>query len=399
MLLRYFYDEKLAQASYLVGCQATGEAVVIDPSRNIDPYLETAAKEGMNIVGSLETHIHADFLSGTLELVTRTGVVAYLSDEGGPDWKYQFVDHIDHRLLKDGDTFTIGNLRFEVMHTPGHTPEHICFLLTDKEGQQPVGLFTGDFVFVGDVGRPDLLEKAAGVSGTAEKGARQMFRSLKRFKELPDSVQIWPAHGAGSACGKALGAIPTSTVGYEKQHNWALQYTDEEAFVQDLLDNQPEPPKYFAMMKKMNKDGPALLQQQNVVLPLWPTKKTFEKWLNDDHVVIIDTRPFQSYAQSHIPGTLNIPFESSFTNWIGWLVNYEQEVYLIAEQKHIQDLLLAFYSIGLDTVKGYMPPSIITKLNREGLKAEKYAQASPKEIAEQILSGLMPERFKSGYSR
>ncbi|WP_145653444.1 MBL fold metallo-hydrolase, partial [Bacillus paralicheniformis] len=213
MLLRYFYDEKLAHASYLVGCQKTGEAIVIDPGRNLKPYLQAAEDEGLNITAAAETHIHADFVSGARELGATHQAKLYLSDEGDADWKYQYVDELKHQLVKDGDRFSIGNLMFEVMHTPGHTPESISFLLTDGGGNadRPIGIFTGDFVFVGDIGRPDLLEKAAGIKGTSQSGAREMFKSLGKFKQLPDYLQVWPAHGAGSACGKALGAIPTTT--------------------------------------------------------------------------------------------------------------------------------------------------------------------------------------------
>lgn len=267
MLLRYFYDEKLAHASYLVGCQKTGEAIVIDPGRNLKPYLQAAEDEGLNITAAAETHIHADFVSGARELGATHQAKLYLSDEGDADWKYQYVDELKHQLVKDGDRFSIGNLMFEVMHTPGHTPESISFLLTDGGGNadRPIGIFTGDFVFVGDIGRPDLLEKAAGIKGTSQSGAREMFKSLGKFKQLPDYLQVWPAHGAGSACGKALGAIPTTTVGYEKMFNWAMAYTDEETFVKALLDGQPEPPKYFAVMKRVNKEGPPLLKDLSAV--------------------------------------------------------------------------------------------------------------------------------------
>ena len=182
MLLRYFYDEKLAQASYLVGCQKTGEAIVIDPARNIEGYLKEAAKEGLHIVATAETHIHADFVSGTREFAERFDTTAYLSDEGDADWKYEFAADIDAKLVTDGNRFKVGNVTFEVMHTPGHTPEHVSFLLYDRDQTVPMGIFTGDFVFVGDIGRPDLLEEAAGIQGTTAVGAKQMFASLKRFK-------------------------------------------------------------------------------------------------------------------------------------------------------------------------------------------------------------------------
>ena len=199
MLLRYFYNDKLAQASYFIACQQTSEAIVVDPARDVEPYLQAAEAEGMRIIAATETHIHADFVSGARELAERCGATLFLSDNGDENWKYQYVDAYDHVLLNDGDQFKIGNIRFETFHSPGHTPEHISLLLTDTAGaNRPMGIFSGDFVFVGDVGRPDLLEKAASFAGTAEVGARQMFHSLERFKQLPDYMQLWPGHGAGS---------------------------------------------------------------------------------------------------------------------------------------------------------------------------------------------------------
>jgi hydroxyacylglutathione hydrolase len=211
MILKRFYDEKLAQASYLLGCGATGEALVVDPNRDVQQYIDAAAAEDLRLTHVTETHIHADFVSGTNELAARTGARAYLSDEGGRDWSYAFAGAIDAVLLRDGHEFRVGNIRVRVMHTPGHTPEHLSFVVTDTAGaDQPMGVFTGDFVFVGDVGRPDLLEKAAGVTGTMEAGARQLFDSIQRIRTLPDFVQLWPGHGAGSACGKSLGAVPST---------------------------------------------------------------------------------------------------------------------------------------------------------------------------------------------
>ena len=228
----YFYDEKLAQASYLVGCVATGEALVVDPARNVTPYLREAEKEGLRITHVTETHIHADFVSGSRELAAATGATIYLSDMGDADWKYAYADDPSVILVRDGDSWKVGNIKVEVLHTPGHTPEHIAFMITDTAGaDRPMGVFTGDFLFVGDVGRPDLLEEAAGYKGTKEVGARQQFQTVERFKALPDYLQIWPGHGAGSACGKALGAIPSTTLGYEKLFNPAFQFGQENAFV------------------------------------------------------------------------------------------------------------------------------------------------------------------------
>ncbi|WLR51707.1 MBL fold metallo-hydrolase [Bacillus tianshenii] len=386
MLLRYFYDEKLAHASYLVGCQATGEAVVIDPSRDIQSYVEVAEKEGLRLTAAAETHIHADFVAGSRELAHAFDATLYLSDEGDADWKYQNLAGMKHELLKDGDVFTIGNLDFQVMHTPGHTPESISFILTDKGGgaNRPIGVFTGDFVFVGDVGRPDLLEKAAGQSGTADAGAHAMFHSLERFKELPDFLQVWPAHGAGSACGKALGAVPSSTVGYEKLFNWALQYTDETQFVEALLEGQPEPPKYFAVMKHVNKVGLPLLKDLDE--PENFTSITqLEAILEKGHLVL-DLRPASAFAKGHLPGTINIPYGKSFTNWAGWIVNYDEPLYLLTDKSQLDDVYRALHSIGIDKIAGVMD---VEKAIDEAGDLETYDELTPTEALAEVEKGEM----------
>ncbi|CAM3245895.1 MBL fold metallo-hydrolase [Brevibacillus invocatus] len=384
MLLRYFYDEKLAHASYLVGCQRTGEAIVIDPSRNLEPYFQVAKAEGVKIVAATETHIHADFVSGARELGATHQAKLYLSDEGGDDWRYQYVEGLSHQLLHDGDTFTIGNLVFEVMHTPGHTPESISFLLTDRGGSadRPMGIFTGDFVFVGDVGRPDLLEKAAGIKGTSETGARDMFQSLMKFKQLPDYLQVWPAHGAGSACGKALGAVPSSTVGYEKLFNWALQHTNEDEFVQALLDGQPEPPKYFAVMKHVNKVGPELIGNLPVPKEVSATEDVKAVFSNEQ---ILDLRPAQDFAKGHIEGTLNIPYNKAFTNWAGWIVDYSRPLYLLTNPENLEDNLKTLRSVGIDHVVGLIDCAKI--FASDAFALESYDEVTPAEIAKKVESG------------
>lgn len=348
MFFQNVYEKGLAQASYVIGCQATGTAIVVDPKRDIDTYLEISAKERLKITHVTETHIHADFLSGSRELAAATGAELLLSDEGGPDWLYQFP----HRGLKDGDVFKVGNLKFEVMHSPGHTPEHISFLLTDlPSGEAPLMILSGDFVFVGDVGRPDLLEKAAGVKGTQEIGARQMYQSLKRFKALPDYVQVWPGHGAGSACGKALGAVPSSTVGYSKLTNWALRYEQEEPFVHALLEGQPEPPKYFALMKKLNKVARPVLDK--LPAPKELDRDELQAALQRG-VTLIDTRHKNEFAQGHIPGSINIQDNSAFSTWAGWLLDYEKPFMLVTGKSRIAEIVRGLVRIGLDHVYGYI---------------------------------------------
>lgn len=349
MYFKHIYDKTLAQASYLVGCQVKGEAIVIDAQRDIDVYLDIALENGLRITHIAETHIHADFLSGSRELAAVTGAELYLSDEGGETWQYEFP----HQGLKHGDLIHVGNLTLEVLHTPGHTPESISFLLTDHPAtDKPVMVFTGDFVFVGDIGRPDLLEKAAGLIGTQEVGAHQMYESIRRFAELPDYVQVWPAHGAGSACGKSLGAVPVSTVGYEKIRNWAFQYeNDEEGFVDFILEGQPEPPRYFAMMKHLNKVKRPLL----VEVPKHPLL-TKEQFLIAYHngMKVIDARDKSEFAQGFIPGSINIQGKNSFSTWAGWILNYKEQFMLVAEDDHIEDLTRKLMRIGMDNIYGYV---------------------------------------------
>lgn len=349
MFFQHVYDKSLAQASYVIGCQAKGEAIVIDAQRDIDVYLEIAQKNNLKITHITETHIHADYLCGSRELAAVTGATLYLSDEGGPDWQYQFP----HVGLKHGDKITVGNLSLDVLHTPGHTPESISFLLTDHPASdKPVMVFTGDFVFVGDIGRPDLLEKAAGMVGTQEKGAKQMYASIQRFAALPDYVQVWPAHGAGSACGKALGAVPSSTVGYEKIRNWAFQYENNEAgFVDYLLDGQPEPPKYFAMMKHLNKVNRPLL----VEVPKH-AKLSKEQFLEayQNGLKVIDTRHKFDFAKGFIPGSINIQGNNSFSTWCGWVLNHQEQFILVAGDEQMEDLTRKLMRIGLDNIYGYI---------------------------------------------
>ncbi len=360
MLLRYFYDEKLAQASYLVGCVATGESLVVDPARNVTPYLREAEKEGLRITHVTETHIHADFVSGSRELAAATGATIYLSDMGDAAWKYAYVDAPNVIPVRDGDRWKVGNIRVEAVHTPGHTPEHIAFMITDTAGaDKPMGIFTGDFLFVGDVGRPDLLEEAAGYKGTKEVGARQQFHSVERFKTMPDYLQIWPGHGAGSACGKALGAIPSTTLGYEKLFNPAFQFEQENAFVAWLLDGQPEPPKYFAQMKKLNKLGPPLIG--TLPMPMNFDRRTLDAVISDGGQVF-DLRNRGQFISNHVPGTINVPSDNnSFVTFMGWLVDYERPVYVLlpsidAERSILNDLR----SIGIDYVPGYFSPEVLT---------------------------------------
>lgn len=352
MLFKRYYDDALAQASYLIGCQRTGEAVVIDPLRDPEFYLAAARAEGMKITKISETHIHADYLSGSRELARRTGAELLLSDEGGEGWRYVFAAEDGATLLHDGDSFSVGNIRLDVVHTPGHTPEHIVFVVTDgANSDAPIGVVSGDFVFVGDVGRPDLLEKAAGIAGTMEAGAKQLYASLTRFREMPDHIQIWPGHGAGSPCGKALGAVPMSTLGYEKIVNWAFEHDSEDSFVAEVLADQPEPPRYFATMKRLNRDGPPFLNGPARAQALGAGALAGAR---EGDPVFVDIRTGDLFSGGHLRGSLSIPLNKSFTNWAGWLLPYDRSIFLIAEDQDQADNAARTLSfIGLDAVRGW----------------------------------------------
>jgi hydroxyacylglutathione hydrolase len=360
MFLRRFYDEQLAQASYLLGCQATGEALVVDPNRHVEPVLAAAAAEGLRVTHVTETHIHADFISGARELAERAGAQLLLSGEGGDAWHYRYAAAVAAETLCDAGRFMVGRIAVDVRHTPGHTPEHLMFVVTDTaSATEPMGALTGEFLFVGDVGRPDLLERAAHVAGTAETSARQLFRSLQRLADLPDWLQVWPGHGAGSACGKALGAVPQSTLGYERRFNWAFGIHDETAFVRAVLAGQPEPPPYFAEMKRINRDGPRVLGART------PPARLDAGALARALAVgaaVVDTRPAKDALERAVPGTINIPANRAFTGWAGWLLPYDRDLYLIVADPTdaaVETLLRGLAGIGLDRVAGIAGPEVV----------------------------------------
>lgn len=414
MLFRRIYDDNLAHAAYLIGCQRTGEAILIDPARDVDRYLAAARDEGLRIVAATETHIHADFLSGTRELAELGAVHLYLSKEGGPDWQYGWAGGYDHTLVGDGDTIRVGNIELRVVHTPGHTPEHVTFLVVDHGGgaDEPMGALTGDFVFVGDVGRPDLLETAAGIEGAKEASAIDLARSTRKFLELPDHLQVWPAHGAGSACGKALGAVPQSTVGYERRFNPALvRASDEGEFTRFVLEGQPEPPLYFARMKKENRDGAAVLG---------PLPKPDHVRLDDalqpggDAFATIDVRSWDAFRAAHIPGSIYAPLTSAFHSYVGSYVTPDQEVRIVAPEGKVEAVVRELVRIGLDRVRGYVNArdiedraglASIDEITVEDLAARLQAEPEAATVvdvrraAERAGGGIWPDAVEVAHTR
>lgn len=357
MLFRQIVDPGLAQYAYLIGCQQTGEALLVDPERDIDRYDAIAAEEGLRITTVAETHIHADFLSGVREYAERPDVRLFLSGAGTPDWQYRWLgaSKAPCTLVRDGDRFMIGRIEIEVRHTPGHTPEHIVFVVTDRGSgaDLPIGVTTGDFLFVGDVGRPDLLESAAGYVGAMRPAAEQLQASLSKVSEWPALMQVWPGHGAGSACGKALGAVPSSTVGYELHFNGALGLASSQGqgFVDAILSGQPEPPPYFARMKQLNRDGAPLLGE----VPS-PRQMAMADVAGDPTLMVLDTRTDRTaFMSAHLPGSLYAPATRQFLTAAGAYVDPSQRIVLLADEQDVDDLVRQLVRIGLDDVVGWVP--------------------------------------------
>jgi hydroxyacylglutathione hydrolase len=356
VLFRQIADPGLAQYTYLVACQRTGEAVLIDPERDIDRYDRIAADEGLRIAVVTETHIHADFLSGVREYAERPDVRIVLSKAGTPDWQYGWVgaSTAPVTLVGDGDRFSVGLVDIEVRHTPGHTPEHIVFVVTDRGGgaDTPIGVASGDFLFVGDVGRPDLLESAAGVVGAMRPAAEQLRTSLAQVASWPEFMQVWPGHGAGSACGKALGAVPSSTVGYERRFNGALSLATDSGsdFVDAILAGQPEPPPYFARMKRLNRDGAPVLG----TVPT-PRAMTIDAVLAEASLLVLDTRvDRRAFMAAHLPGSLLAPASRQFLAAVGAFVEPSQRLVLLTEPALVDALVRQLVRIGLDQVYGWI---------------------------------------------
>jgi len=290
----------------------------------------------------------------------------------------------EHALLHDGDVFKVGNIEFKVVHTPGHTPEHICFLVTDTGGgaTEPMGFATGDFVFVGDLGRPDLLETAAGQAGAMEPSAKRLYQTVQRLEGIPEFVQVWPAHGAGSACGKALGGVPFSTVGYERRFNPALLAAkSEREFVDYMLTGQPEPPLYFARMKRDNKEGPAVLGE----LPLPPRMTPKELLALDTRsVALVDTREWDVFRNGHVPGAMSFPLTNSFNTDAGSMIGEDEEIYLIAEPGRVEEAVRDLVRIGLDRIRGWYDATEVDELLRAGGEMAISREVSASDAASMI---------------
>ncbi|WP_312938390.1 MBL fold metallo-hydrolase [Stutzerimonas nitrititolerans] len=337
-----FYTDGLAQISYLIGDSKAAVAAVIDPRRDIDIYLQMAKARGLRIAYAIETHIHADFVSGAQALAKRTGAQII----GGRADNYEF----ELRQVSGGETIELGQATLQVMHTPGHTPEHISLQLFDaQQGDQPIALFTGDTLFNLDVGRPDLLGE-----GSERKLAGALYHTLfDHYLPLGDRIEIYPCHGAGSACGKSIGDRRHSTLGSERLFNPALrEQRSEDEFIDWLLADMPEPPRHYARLKQLNVRSAVQMEGASLPPPLAPSE--FET-LAARGMQVVDVRSILAFGGGHVPGAINIALRNEFVNWAGWMLDDARPILLVGESADdVHQAVTQLYRIGLDDIRGYL---------------------------------------------
>jgi len=371
LILEQINSPGLAQLSYIVGDDSAGVAAIIDPRRDVEVYLQRSRELGIRITHAIETHIHADFVSGSHELRSQIGVhiLAGRSDD------YQF----DYKPMDEGDTVELGSITLKALHTPGHTPEHISLLVSDaKQGEQPFGIFTGDFVFNLDVGRPDLLGE-----GTEQRLARQLYDSLfNKLVLLGDRLEIYPCHGAGSACGKSIGDRRQSTIGNERLFSPAFQERSADEFVEWLLSDMPEPPKHYARLKKVNAKGAPL--RGCLQAPQALSIAAFQAQMQQPNTVVIDTRSMLAFGGGHIPGAINIGLGSSFPSWAGRMIEPDQAILLITESPEaLKEVTEHLFRTGYDKVAGYLHGGM-TNWQTDGLPLQRIPQMPVTELHQRM---------------
>jgi hydroxyacylglutathione hydrolase len=380
MLFERFEVEGLSHYSYAVGCKAAGELAIVDPERNVDRYLDFAREHGLRITHVLETHIHADYASGARELAERSGAEVHVSGgDRGEDFEVAFP----HRDLADGDALEVGSLRIAALHTPGHTPEHVSFLVYDthRSSELPQLLLSGDFLFVGSLGRPDLLGEEAKV-----RLARAMFRSVRgKLAGLPDGLEIHPAHGAGSMCGAGMSGRPCSTLGYERASNPYLDPSlTEDRFVEKLLASVPPFPPYYRRMKKLNSAGPPLLGETPGRLPIPPDM--FQALRESGHVVL-DLRDHLAWCGGHIPDSFWVGAADNLAVWAAWVMPYDAPILLVADDPHQAGYASrCLVRVGLDDVAGYLAGGIAA-WRTAGLPMRHTPVQSVHDVHERLASG------------
>jgi hydroxyacylglutathione hydrolase len=373
MYFEQFYLGCLAHASYLFG--SDGEAVVVDPQRDVEIYLQTAAEHGLKIRHIFETHLHADFVSGHTELAARTGATIYIGAAAGAKFP-----HID---VRDGFELQVGKAGLRVLETPGHTPESICLVITDEEkSNQPWAVLTGDTLFLGDVGRPDLSP-----AHTPQQLAGLLFDSLhEKLMTLPDSVLVYPAHGAGSLCGRNMRAERSSTIGTERLTNYALQIPTRDEFVKQLTTNLPTRPEYFAQDAEINREGAAALAELPEMKPISPAE--LKQMLNDG-VTALDVRPGDQFAAGHVPGSVNIALSGQFATWAGTLLGLSSRPVLIADSPdQLDEARMRLARVGLELERGYLDGGI-EAWQQAGLPIATLNQMSVQDLHDKLPRGRM----------
>jgi hydroxyacylglutathione hydrolase len=395
MYFKQFYLGCLAHASYLIG--SDGVAAVVDPQRDVDQYIDEAQAQNLKIKYIIETHLHADFVSGHRELAAKTGAEIVFGKEAGATFP--------HRAAKDGDELNIGRVTLRIMETPGHTPESICVLVTEtdagKDARAPQIVLTGDTLFIGDVGRPDL---AGGKGYTPQTMAAMMYDSLhNKLLKLPDEVEVYPAHGAGSMCGKNLSTDTSSTIGQQRKFNYALQPMTKEEFVKLMTTDLPEAPAYFAKDAEINRAGAAAMDQLPQATPLTPVE-VFER--AQDGAVILDVRSAAEFGAGHIPGSLNIGLGGQFASWAGCLIPLTAPIVIVAEsEEKVDEAQIRLARVGLESVAGFLAGGIYG-WNQTGFEVDAVPQISVSELKDlietrtdlQLIDVRRPAEYESGHA-
>lgn len=341
MYIEQLYTSCLSEAAYYI--ESNGEAAIIDPLRDIEKYIQMAADRKAKIKYIFETHFHADFVSGHIDLANKTGATIVF----GPDAKTNFEKY----SAADQEELSLGNVKIKVLHTPGHTLESTCYLLQDEDGN-PNALFTGDTLFVGDVGRPDLFSGNL----TKEELAGYLYESLEKLKQLPDYVKVYPAHGPGSSCGKNLGPNTHSTIGDEKATNYAMQTQEKEAFIEAVTEGLNTPPAYFPINARINKEGYESLDfiKQNGLKELSIAEF---KTLVQDGAIILDTRPAVVFTEGFIPDSISIGLEGRFAEWVGALLPFQQKIVLVTEEGKEEETVIRMARVGFSQIEGFLKGS------------------------------------------
>ena len=363
MIIQQFFVSGIAHSSYMVA--ASKSCAVVDPERNISRYIDAAIQMRLKITHILETHLHADFVSGHLDLAQATGAPIYAPRAGNC-----LFPHIP---LKEGDEIELEHIRFSIIETAGHTPEHICYIATDTErGATPVAIFSGDTLFVGDVGRPDLFP------GRSEDLASSLFDNLHgKVLKLPDECEVYPAHGMGSLCGRAMSAKRTSTIGYEKKYNYALQIKDRREFVHSLTSNMPQAPDHFFRCSEINRSGPALMQDLMLPAPMDP--RSLAQKARSAQAVLLDVRSYPAFSGLHIPGAWHIDLTGSFATQAGWVIPPQRDILLVVEGRpQVAEAALQLRRVGLDRVAAYLDGGMLA-WGANGLPVGRVPVISPDE--------------------